>query len=57
MVDKTHLSASGNTISDKPVKEKPKKVYKEITECPENVFTIEKVVDWKKRIADYPLAI
>lgn len=39
------------------VKEKPKKIYKEISQVNEaGFFFIEKVVDWPKRIENYSLA-
>ena len=41
-------------IEGKPTERKPKKVYREITENPGHIFYVEKVVDWEKRIADYP---
>jgi hypothetical protein len=36
------------------ISEKPQKVYKEITEVATDIFQIEKVIDWNKRIQNYP---
>lgn len=50
MVDKSVLHHLNND------EEKPKKVkiYQEITEKYENLFYVEKVIDWNKRLAGYP---
>ena len=56
-LDKSMREEVASTHNGTIIKEKPKKVYKEITETPEFVQTIEKVINWEKRIANYPLAI
>lgn len=34
-------------------KEKPSKIYKEITETPDKAFVMERVIDWNARIEGY----
>lgn len=54
MMDKSLNMPSGQGISDiLESYRKPVKVYEEITYVPTNVFEIERVKDWNKRIEAY----
>lgn len=42
-----------NEIGHKSGNTKPKVEYDEIDECPKEIFRVERVIDWKKRIEGY----
>jgi hypothetical protein len=47
----------GNNTSVASIrKQKPKKVFNEITETPDQAFIMEKVIDWNSRIENYTQA-